>query len=78
MSGYWPLSIVEHGVGVNLTLISYAGQLCLGFTVARCAVPEARQLADDFLDAFEELKQSMQKPVRTRRKTATTGAVTVG
>ncbi len=61
MSGYWPLSIVEHGVGLNITLISYAGQLCLGFTAARCAVPDARQLADDFLDAHEELKQRMQK-----------------
>ncbi|MDK9705153.1 MAG: wax ester/triacylglycerol synthase family O-acyltransferase [Sulfuritalea sp.] len=64
MSGYWPLSIVEHGVGLNITLMSYAGSLCLGFVVARCAVPDARELADDFLDAFEELKQRMQKPPR--------------
>jgi WS/DGAT/MGAT family acyltransferase len=69
MSGYWPLSIVEHGVGLNITLMSYAGSLCLGFVVARCAVPDARQLADDFLDAFEELKQRMQKPARAPRKT---------
>ncbi len=57
MSGYWPLSIVEHGIGLNITLISYAGKLFLGFTVARCAVPDARELADDFLAAHEELKQ---------------------
>ena len=67
MTGYWPLSIVEHGVGLNITLMSYAGSLCLGFVVARCAVPDARELAEDFLDAFEELKQSMQKPPRVRR-----------
>ncbi|MCX7156612.1 MAG: wax ester/triacylglycerol synthase family O-acyltransferase [Rhodocyclales bacterium] len=70
MTGYWPLSIVEHGVGLNITLMSYAGNLCLGFVVARCAVPDARQLADDFLDAFEELKQRMQKPPRAPRKAA--------
>ncbi|MCX7147935.1 MAG: wax ester/triacylglycerol synthase family O-acyltransferase [Rhodocyclales bacterium] len=70
MSGYWPLSIVEHGVGLNITLMSYAGRLCLGFVVARCAVPDARQLADDFLDAFEELKQRMQKPARAPRQAA--------
>ena len=70
MTGYWPLSIVEHGVGLNITLMSYAGNLCLGFVVARCAVPDARQLADDFLDAFEELKQRMQKPARAPRKAA--------
>ena len=68
MTGYWPLSIVEHGVGINITLMSYAGKLCLGFVVARCAVPDARHLADDFLDAFEELKARMQKPARTPRK----------
>ncbi|MDP2132435.1 MAG: wax ester/triacylglycerol synthase family O-acyltransferase, partial [Sulfuritalea sp.] len=46
MSGYWPLSIVEHGVGLNITLMDYAGTLFLGFVVARTAVPDARQLAD--------------------------------
>ncbi|BAO28979.1 wax ester/triacylglycerol synthase family O-acyltransferase [Sulfuritalea hydrogenivorans] len=71
MTGYWPLSIVEHGVGLNITLMSYAGNLCLGFVVARNAVPDARELADDFLDAFEELKQRMQKPARAPRKIAT-------
>jgi WS/DGAT/MGAT family acyltransferase len=70
MTGYWPLSIVEHGVGLNITLMSYAGNLCLGFVVARCAVPDPRQLADDFIDAFEELKQRMQKPARAPRKSA--------
>jgi WS/DGAT/MGAT family acyltransferase len=70
MSGYWPLSIVEHGVGLNITLMSYAGNLCLGFVVARCAVPDARQLADDFLDAYEELKQRMQKPATVLPKSS--------
>ncbi len=68
MTGYWPLSIVEHGVGVNITLMSYAGTLFLGFVVAKNAVPDARELADDFLDAFAELRQLMQKPPIARRK----------
>jgi diacylglycerol O-acyltransferase len=29
MTGYWPLSIVEHGVGINITLLSYAGNAVL-------------------------------------------------
>jgi WS/DGAT/MGAT family acyltransferase len=62
MTGYWPLSIVEHGVGVNITLMSYAGNLCLGFVVARAAVPDARQLAADFVDACAELKQRVAAP----------------
>ena len=70
MSGYWPLSIVEHGVGLNITLMNYAGTLFLGFVVARNAVPDARQLADDFLAAFEELKQRTAKPASAPRKRA--------
>ena len=68
MSGYWPLSIVEHGVGLNITLMSYAGKLCLGFVVARCAVPDVRQLAEDFIDAYEEMRQCLQKPAKVPRK----------
>ncbi len=64
MSGYWPLSIVEHGIGLNITLVSYAGQLCLGFVAARCAVPDVRELAQDFLDAHRELMRGMAAPAR--------------
>ena len=71
MSGYWPLSIVEHGVGLNITLMSYAGMLFLGFVVARSAVPDVRELADDFMAAFEEMKQCVPqapKPVKAAAK----------
>ncbi len=77
MTGYWPVSIVEHGLGLNITLMSYAGQLCAGFTVARCAVPDVRQLADDFMLAYDELKHAAlalpkrskvaEAPVNTRQ-----------
>ncbi|MBI5898527.1 MAG: wax ester/triacylglycerol synthase family O-acyltransferase [Rhodocyclales bacterium] len=73
MTGYWPLSIVEHGVGVNITLMSYAGQLCFGFVVARNAVPEAAELAADLLAAWDELKTAVlpaptSRPSRLRRR----------
>jgi hypothetical protein len=73
MSGYWPLSIVEHGVGVNITLLSYAGNLCFGFVVAKNAVPEAGELADDFMAAHAELKAAVVSaptsvPAPARRK----------
>jgi hypothetical protein len=68
MSGYWPLSIVEHGVGLNITLIDYAGTLFFGFVVARNAVPDPRALAEDFLAAFEELQQHMQKSAPAARR----------
>jgi len=72
MTGYWPLSIVEHGVGLNITLMSYDGKLCLGLTAARCAVPDVQQLADDFLFAFEEMRActvaKVALPVKRVRK----------
>lgn len=65
MTGYWPLSIVEHGVGLNITLMSYAGKLCLGLTAARCAVPDVQLLADDFMSAFEEMRDcTIAKPLK--------------
>jgi diacylglycerol O-acyltransferase len=55
MSTYWPVSIVEHGLGLNITVISYAGAMGFGFTTARAAVPDAHQLARALAEAFEEL-----------------------
>ena len=82
MTGYWPLSIVEHGVGLNITLMSYAGRVYLGFTVARSAVPDVRQLADDFMFAYAELKAAVLKPtsaktVRKPRARPTAGRVSL-
>jgi diacylglycerol O-acyltransferase / wax synthase len=55
MSTYWPLSIVEHGQGLNVTVMSYAGALGFGFTTARRAVPDARELAAALGEALDEL-----------------------
>ncbi|MDH5539603.1 MAG: wax ester/triacylglycerol synthase family O-acyltransferase [Rhizobacter sp.] len=55
MAAYWPLSIVEHGVGLNITVMSYAGAMGFGFTTARNAVPDARKLSAALLAALEEL-----------------------
>jgi len=55
MVTYWPLSIPEHGVGLNLTVMSYAGAMGFGFTTARSAVPDARELTTALLAALEEL-----------------------
>jgi len=55
MATYWPLSIVEHGVGLNITVMSYAGAMGFGFTTARCAVPDAGELCTALMAALEEL-----------------------
>jgi WS/DGAT/MGAT family acyltransferase len=55
MRTYWPMSIVEHGVGLNITVMSYAGSMDFGFTTARAAVPDARPLTQALVAAFDEL-----------------------
>ena len=55
MTEYWPLSIAEHGVGLNITVMSYAGQVGFGFTTARSAVPDARELTAVLREALAEL-----------------------
>jgi diacylglycerol O-acyltransferase / wax synthase len=70
MTDYWPLSIVEHGVGLNITVMSYAGTMGFGFTTARCAVPDARALSAALLAALDELvarSPGTATPRRTRR-----------
>ena len=59
MSDYWPLSIVTHGVGLNITLMSYNGALGVGFTAARCAVENADELVADFLSAFAQIQKAL-------------------
>lgn len=53
----WPLSIVEHGLGLNITVFSYGDALDFGFTVARDAVPDVHALAQALSDSYLELEQ---------------------
>lgn len=71
MRSYWPLSIVEHGLGLNLTVLSYDGAMYFGFVAARDAVPEARALAEALQVAHDELvaKTKPAKPAKIRGTT---------
>lgn len=67
----WPMSIVTHGLGLNVTTTSYAGAMGFGFTAARAAVPDARQLTRALAEAFEELRSAAHaKPQVLRRRPA--------
>lgn len=70
MTSYWPLSIVEHGIGLNITVMSYAGDLGFGFTAAQAAVADAGELSAALLEALDELvAASRPKPPRKRAGT---------
>jgi diacylglycerol O-acyltransferase / wax synthase len=68
MVTYWPLSAVEHGLGLNITVMSYAGAMGFGFTTALSAVPDPRKLAEALWDAHEELKQKARPAATKTRK----------
>lgn len=68
MRAYFPLSIVEHGLGVNITVMSYAGSLDFGIVAARKAMPDPRKLAQALLESYEELMQRAVPPPASAEK----------
>lgn len=56
LEAVFPLSIPIHGMALNITLESYAGQLCFGFIGCRDAVPHLQHLAVHTGTALEELE----------------------
>ena len=57
MEGLYPLSIVVHGVALNITVQSYMGQLCFGLIACRRAVPDINELATQLNRAMEALRR---------------------
>lgn len=63
---YLPVSIVYHGVGLNVTAYSYDGKLFIGLTSCPDLLPDLRSFAAMMIEEFEALK-----PVRPASKRAT-------
>jgi diacylglycerol O-acyltransferase / wax synthase len=57
MAGLYPLSIVVHGVALNITVQSYMGQLCFGLISCRRAVPDVKELAKQMGRALDAMRQ---------------------
>ena len=68
MLNYWPMSIVEHGLGLNITVLSYAGTMDFGFTTARNLVADARELSVALMAALDELRAASAGPPASRAK----------
>ena len=56
MAGLYPLSIVVHGVALNITVQSYRGQLCFGLIACRRALPDVKELALQLERAMQALR----------------------
>ena len=52
---YYPASIITHGMALNVTVQSYNGRIDFGLTACRRTLPEAREVAQYMLEAFDEL-----------------------
>jgi hypothetical protein len=50
-----PVSTLISGMGLNITFMSYAGQVVIGFTANASALPEAGRLATYTREAFAAL-----------------------
>jgi WS/DGAT/MGAT family acyltransferase len=56
MVAYYPVSQVGHGLALNITVLSYAGQLSFGLVACRDSVPSVQRLALYIGEALDELE----------------------
>ncbi|MGE0668887.1 MAG: wax ester/triacylglycerol synthase family O-acyltransferase [Sphingomonadales bacterium] len=59
MLHYHPLSLVTHGLGLNITVQSYCDTLDFGLISCARLLPDLAELRDDLLASFEELRQAV-------------------
>jgi WS/DGAT/MGAT family acyltransferase len=63
---YYPLSIVTHGLGLNITVQSYAGSLEFGVLSCPDALPNPDRVARHLAAALGELEDSLEEGGATR------------
>jgi WS/DGAT/MGAT family acyltransferase len=61
LRAYYPVSIVTHGLGLNVTILSYDGSLHYGLVSAKDALPGLRAFARHLQDAHRELMKIATK-----------------
>jgi diacylglycerol O-acyltransferase / wax synthase len=61
LKAYYPVSIVTHGLALNITIVSYNGSLDFGLVACRKTMPELRRFAKHLKNAHEELLQTTQR-----------------
>ena len=71
---WWPLSIVEHGLGLNVTVQSYAGSLDFGVVAARDALRDPAAFAGAMRDGVRRAAGA----ARARREHEMTSATVRG
>ena len=55
VKSYYPVSIVTHGLALNITILSYNGSMDYGLVAGKKAMPQLRRFGGHLLKAHEEL-----------------------
>jgi diacylglycerol O-acyltransferase / wax synthase len=58
MTSFHPLSIIVHGVALNITVQTYAGHIDFGIICCKQAVPQARSIAKAIEASFRDLQKT--------------------
>ncbi len=70
MTDYYPLSIVVHGVALNITVQSHVDQLCFGLIACRRAVPDVHELGRHVQRAMVQLRALTAAPALEQQPAA--------
>ena len=70
---FFPVSTLIAGVGLNITFMSYGGQMVYGYTANGASLPEVESMARYTTDAFAALERAAARRT-TRRRTAAPAA----
>jgi diacylglycerol O-acyltransferase len=57
LEGIYPASIVVHGQAMNITLVSYAGQMDFGIIACRRSLPHVQRMLDFLEESLTELEE---------------------
>ncbi len=71
MLTFHPMSIVVHGVALNITIQTYAGSVDFGLIADKTAVPQIHQLTDALLQAFDDSRQLLAAAQKVAKATKT-------
>jgi WS/DGAT/MGAT family acyltransferase len=70
MEGMYPVSIVYHGMAVNITVTSYAGSLDFGIVACRRSVPSVQRIIDFLEEGLAELEAAAGLAPTERRSSS--------
>jgi diacylglycerol O-acyltransferase len=71
LDGMYPVSIVFHGLAVNITVTSYAGSLDFGIVACRRSVPRVQRIIDFLENGLVEIEE-LAASKRAREKNGST------